>query len=265
MKLSVLIPWKNRPELGEALERNACLLQQEHIEVLVVNDGGDPEELNRLVRDHGWPEVRIVHIAGVHEFNKPECLNIGASFAAGETLFVLDADVIPDRDFLEQALNGIRCEPSFVSIYKISESDPEKAPGRWDASSAISRNVVKWEITARSGRVATAEFRMTNDGTRTGPGMIVVDREHFVSVQGFNSQLRGWGFEDYDLQIRLQLLIGLKRKALGTAVHLSHARPAQDDRSNQDLCFKNYKKGIFLGTYDADIARLRGCVTEASR
>jgi predicted glycosyltransferase involved in capsule biosynthesis len=263
--LSVLIPWKNRPELGEALERNTRLLRQEHIEVLVVNHGGDPEELGRLVRGHGWPEIRTIHIGGVPAFNKPECLNIGASLARGETLFVLDADVIPDADFLRQALHDVRSAPGFVSIDKIIESAPEKAPGRWDASSAISSNVVRWEITVQSGHVATAEFRMTNDGTRTGPGMIVVDREHFISVQGFNSELRGWGFEDYDLQIRLQLLIGLKRKTMGTAIHLSHPRPAQSDRSNQDLCFQNYKRGFFLGTYDADVARLSDNIAEASR
>ena len=120
----------------------------------------------------------------------------------------------------------------------------------------------------KAGRTATIEHRMTSDGTRTGSGLIVVDREHFIEVQGFNSQLEGWGFEDYDLQIRLQLLLGLKRKTFGEAIHLSHrsAFRRETNSRNEAACFSNYKQGLFHGTYADDVARLKdGAIEIAPR
>ncbi|MBI1354545.1 MAG: glycosyltransferase [Acidobacteria bacterium] len=266
MKLSVLTPWKDRSELAETLERNEPLLRRDDVELLLVNGGGDADALERLVRGHGWTGIRLLRLGGATEFNKSECLNLGAARARGECLFVLDADVAPAPDFLEQALAEVRAEHCFVSIERITESAPEKVPGRWDPNSEIACNAVRREITSRAGRTATVEFRMASDGSRTGPGMIVVRRDHFFEVQGFNSRLTGWGFEDYDLQIRLQLLLGLQRKTLGAAVHLTHERTAQEESNarNRELCFANYKRGLFLGSLGADVERWRGSLSETT-
>ena len=132
-------------------------------------------------------------------------------------------------------------------------------------SSRASALVEPWSASA-TGATATIVHRVTRDGTRTGPGLVVVARKHFLAVGGFNSALTGWGFEDYDFQIRLQLMLGLKRRTFGRALHLSHESVdgRETDWRNQQTCLENYGRGLFTGTYRADIERWKR-LTVASR
>lgn len=257
MKLSVVIPWFNRSELSRTLTENASQLQQPGIEVLLVNGGGRRLEAEGIARDHGWPRIRVVYVP-IETFNKPACLNLGVAFARAKAVFVLDADVILAGAFVRKACDviagGANC---FVSVAKVTESAPEKVPHRWNRGAAIHERSITTRLTTAAGRRANIVHTVTRDGTRTGPGLIVVERKHYLAVEGFNSNLTGWGFEDYDFQLRLQLLLGLKRKTFGRALHLSHesADGRETDWRNQQICLENYGRGVFTGTYRADIAR----------
>jgi len=266
MKLSVIIPWRDRPELAEALQANARFLRRDDIEVLIVNGGGDFTAMQCLLKEHGWPGIRRIDLAGGRPFNKGECLNLGGSLSTGDSLFFLDADVILVEGFVDRVLEELAHGDRFTSVAVVRESEPELVPARWDPSSAIQKTALKRELTARNGNMATIEFWANTDGTRTGAGLIAVQRGHFVEVKGSNSALEGWGFEDYDLQIRLQLALGLKRRTFGEVVHLSHESRMQQETNqrNQAECFANYKQGRFNGTYEDDVARLAGGAIEAA-
>lgn len=257
MRLSVIIPWCNRPVLAATLVQNAALLRRNEIETLIVNGGGGQAELEQIVARDGWPGIRILRDPSP-TFNKAACLNLGAYAARAPYLFVLDADILLTRGFLPRALETMRTAPRcLISVATVVESDPGLSPRRWNPASAITRKRFATTLTALSGHSATVEYRWTRDGTRTGPGLVAVAREHFLAVQGFNSALTDWGFEDYDFQIRLQLLLGLKRRSFGRAIHLSHESPPRrgEDSRNEQVCFRNYDQGMFLGTFDADVAR----------
>ncbi|MEP7365480.1 MAG: galactosyltransferase-related protein [Acidobacteriota bacterium] len=257
MRLSVIVPWCDRPVLADTLARNAEFLNEPGIETLIVNGGGDAAELERITSKSGWPGLQTLHSPRV-TFNKPSCLNLGAARARAPYLFVLDADVILTRGFLPRALQTVSSvPPCFASVATVLESEPGLSPRRWNPDSAITRKVFSTRLTASSGKTATVEYRWTRDGTRTGPGLVAVARKDFIAVQGFNSALTDWGFEDYDFQIRLQLLLGLKRRSFGKALHLSHegAPRRGEDSRNEQVCFRNYEQGKFLGTFDSDVAR----------
>ena len=258
MRLSVIIPWRDRPELAEALQANASHLRRPGIEVLVVNGGGDRRAIEQLLQSRGWPGILEIHFASSEAFNKSECVNLGAFHAQGEALFILDADVVLTDGYLDQALKKIEAGDAFTSVAVVRESAPEKLPKRWDRASAIHETALIREFASTNGNTATMEFRMSMDGVRTGPGLVMLQRPHFVEVQGFNSNLQGWGFEDFDLQLRLQLLLGLRRETFGEAIHLTHELAARDrpDQSNEAECLENYKQGRLHGTYNADAARL---------
>ncbi|MEP7366375.1 MAG: glycosyltransferase [Acidobacteriota bacterium] len=259
MRLSVVIPWCNRLELGRSLSENASQLQQPGIEVLVVNGGGRRLDLEGISKDHGWPRLRIVH-APTTAFNKPECLNLGVAFARANLIFVLDADVILTGAFVQKAISAVSNDANFfVSVAKVIESAPEKVPHRWNRNAAVLERRITTRITTPTGTTATVVHSVTREGTRTGPGLIVVGRKQFIAAGGFNSNLTGWGFEDYDFQIRLQLRLGLKRKTFGRAIHLSHENVdgRATDYRNQRICYENYDRGLFTGTYRADIKRLK--------
>lgn len=267
MKLSVVVPWFNRPELGRTLTENASQLRKPGTEVLIVNGGGRQRALEGLVKDHGWPRIRMVHVPAM-TFNKPACLNLGVSLARAGAILILDADVILKGAFVQRACgavsNGGGC---FASVAKVVESAPEKVPHRWNRGAAIHQRSTTTRITSASGTTATIVHTVTRDGTRTGPGLIVVARKHFIAVGGFNSHLTGWGFEDYDFQLRLQLLLGLKRKTFGRAIHLSHESVdgRETDWRNQQTCLENYSRGLFTGTYRADLERWKQHAVESPR
>ena len=264
MKLSVVIPWSNRSELRRSLTENAFHLRKRGIEVVLVNGGGSLPEVESIARDAGWSGIRVVHVPAA-TFNKPICLNLGAAFARAKTIFLLDADVVLTGGFLQKACNTVQNGACFVSIAKVIESEPDKVPHRWNRDAAIRQRSSTTRFTTANGRKATIVHTVTCDGTRTGPGLIVVARKHFVAVGGFNSNLTGWGFEDYDFQIRLQLLLGLKRRTFGRAVHLSHESVdgRETDWRNQQTCLENYGRGMFTGTYRADIERWKQQAVES--
>ena len=106
---------------------------------------------------------------------------------------------------------------------------------------------------------------MWTNGTRSGVGLVLVRRKHFIAVQGLNSDLRGWGYEDFDFQIRLQLGLGLERISLGQAQHVSHPpspTAALSPSRNIAIAWQNYAKGKLEGTFNSDVDRLKDKVVE---
>jgi hypothetical protein len=114
----------------------------------------------------------------------------------------------------------------------------------------------------RRVKVETNRTRFA-DGSRSGPGLILLAREHFLHVDGMNSQLEGWGWEDNDLVARLQLMLGLSERRAGSATHLSHGDHLRcvNGRSRMETANANIARslardaqGNFQGTYRADVA-----------
>jgi len=92
-----------------------------------------------------------------------------------------------------------------------------------------------------------------------------------LEIGGFNSELQTWGWEDDDVLVRLQYVLNLRRVQKGEALHLTHGDDrralggtrSQSDQLNFIRCCRNYNKGLFLGTYHADVAWVTDRVAEA--
>lgn len=258
MNLSVIIPWKDRPVIGQTLRMNAHRLAAIEAEVLVVNGGGDLTQLRELMSASGYDGLRLIEMPDAEHFNKCECLNIGAFFSQTEYIFVLDADIILTTDFLGQALNAILNDACFVSVAEVTESEPETQNNPGLPRAMVLKRVITTELLYEDGRRASIEYAIDKYGTRTGPGLVLVKKEDFIAVGGFNGSLQGWGYEDYDFQIRLQLSLGLKRMSMGRVQHISHARAQAAGGSNARnaaLCKVNYEQGKLNGTFLADVSR----------
>jgi hypothetical protein len=71
-----------------------------------------------------------------------------------------------------------------------------------------------------------------------------------------NSRLTGWGYEDTDLQLRVQFLLGVPRFEIGEIVHLTHdssIREQNNWQANFQACAENYRLGRYMGTLDDDV------------
>jgi hypothetical protein len=129
------------------------------------------------------------------------------------------------------------------------------------------------ELVLADGRRATIEtnrFRLA-DRSRSAPGLVLLRRADFLAVGGMSSDLVGWGWEDIDLLVRLQLGLGLRQRLAGEVTHLSHDDQRRDTRGKQRTeteadnyrrCLARYMAGRLIGSYRADVARWRARLRE---
>lgn len=257
MRLSFIIPWFDRPELGTCLLDNQELFQSLDCELIVVNAGGSPTNFSRILSSAKGVKLSGLTITGA-TFTKSLCLNIGVSRSNSDYLFLLDADVILSRRVIKLSTGKLRSK-AFVTIRRGVETDPNSHPHVLRIESGLSERLNTTKFLFPGGESASIEFWNGRHG-RCMPGLMLLRKADFLAVQGCNSDLQGWGFEDYDLQIRLQAYLGLKRVSLGTARHITHNIDSKEmlrasDARNRAACFENYRRRNFFGTYAVDIER----------
>ncbi|ADO74399.1 galactosyltransferase-related protein [Stigmatella aurantiaca] len=260
--LSIIIPWCRRPELDVTLRRNRRFFTAHPFEVLVVNCGGSVRTFRKLLRAHRFPGLRGLEMRDT-SFNKSLALNAGASAARANCFLFLDADVVLRGDFLEGALAKLGTK-HFVTVDRLFESHPAAR-----RRSRLRELAYLMRFVDRKGRAAQVETQRVNlsDGSHGGPGLVMLRRKHFEEVNGMNSNLRGWGWEDMDLLVRLQLALGLSQRRHGEAVHLTHGDDQRDlggihkkasELLNLFRCLENYREGYYWGTRDADVETWQG-------
>jgi hypothetical protein len=267
--LSIVIPCSDRPELETSLHANRNILTAHGRELIVVHAGGDVSSLKRILAGAGLFRASLVDVEGAR-FNKSLCLNVGLFSANGETAFLLDCDTIVTEQLMCAALNELT-HKNFVLVEKARETDPAAhIQTLYSQVAGIDNLERRWleecctvtTLRFSNGKSATFDLWEGTEG-RSLSGLIFLQKKHYVAIDGCNSECDGWGFEDYDLQIRLQVNLDLERRTIGTATHLTH--PAPGDRftindKNTHRCFSRYRLGNFLGTYSQDVALWRSRV-----
>jgi len=271
-RLTVIITWRDRDELELTLKHNVAAFDSCCSEVIIVNVGGDSRRLRQLSRavDFKFKQIDLP----CHDFNKALSLNIGSFFsrADSEWLFFLDADILLDREVLEDCVNSL-ADGSFINILRVNESQPEAQS--YHKSSSILREVNHtYELVLMDGKKAKVVYQSWLSGSRTGNGLIIVQKSAFVQINGANADLKGWGFEDADIQLRLQFALNLKRMPRGHTIHLTHSDKLRDmadaphrditRRRNLEICMDNYLRGNFLGTYARDVSFWKNRAVEIS-
>ncbi len=258
--LSVIIPWRNRPELGATLKANLAFMAQWDCEVLIVNYGGDAQILADML-DSANPILRLIEVR-VEGFNKSRALNIGTHFARGQYCMLLDSDVILTDFNLPQAMEQVD-GGAWVILKQIRESAPmPHKPG----SIAQFANII--ELVLNDQRTVRVETKRSyfDQGARSCPGIMLLKHADLLAVGGFNSLLVGWGWEDIDLHVRLGLVLQRHCAEFGEGIHMSHGNecrhfigssPDENNYRNQQICMARYNAGEFLGTYQQDTAAFR--------
>jgi glycosyltransferase involved in cell wall biosynthesis len=252
---SVVIPWCDRPELLITLERNRAIYERHATEIVVVNAGGDYEALTALAKTAGMSNVRCIDLPGA-AFNRSLCANIGALVSRGEIVFLLDADIVLNSDVLAEACQCLENGARYVTISHILESHVESVnkPDDPDLSFLAELRETR-ELLTVDGRRAVLRHVRSPRGRRTGDGLVLVRKRDLLGVGGLNSMLTGWGYEDTDLQIRLQFVLGLERMEAGEVTHLTHSDTTRDSASwgrNMAISTRNYSRQHYKGSFDDD-------------
>jgi hypothetical protein len=281
LQFSILIPWSNRDELRFTLRENVHWLQRHDVEILLLNCGGNPGDLRHLILDSGATRVRQLNIPSPC-FNKALALNIGIHSSHTHWLFALDADVILRSDILAESMPFLE-SGSFVTLRWLHESAylddtaqiTAAAPSDNLNHESFLTSICKTHIVEMQFRDGTSVSIPTyryGKGKRIGCGQLLVSKKDIAAIGGYNSNIRQWGWEDNDIQVRLKKVRALNHIELGDAVHVSHGDEKRvldgQSRSQTDLMnFRYvcacYAAGDFAGTYLRDIDEWGQLTTEA--
>lgn len=261
MSVSIVIPWRDRAQIATTIPTFIAEARAVGGEVVLVNLGGNESDLRRYLGSHA-DGLRVVNRYAAEHFSKPRAMNIGAALCTHDVLFFCDCDVVLEAGSVAALRDAVLGDAgTFATLRYVVEAVPTEKKGH------ILRCDYALRIILRSGR----EVRIENHehdmpaGHRKAPGLLCVRREHFREIQGYNSHLSGWGWEDQDMICRLTLGLGLRRRSMGQGVHLTHddeqrttAYEQKDKWLSRDRAFRHalaaYDRGEFLGTLSADSA-----------
>ena len=258
--LAVIVPWHDRFEVRQTLETNREHFAAADAEVVVVGCGGDHGWLARTLLDDREASVPTKLVAfDPHRFNKSLAVNLGVAHTKADTLLLLDADIFLEPQTLPDLRAGVSDE-SYATVATVKETDPAEL-----ATGAISELGFLTSILLDDGRAVTFETSSRNmqTGARSGPGLAMTRRKHFLAVGGMNSGLVDWGWEDIDLAVRLELGLGLNRRPAGMVRHFTHSSTPNaraSESQNMARAIAAYHDGVLTGTYSADLAKWESSV-----
>jgi len=202
--ISVVVPvYNGQRDLNEALD-SVFAQTFTDFEVICVDDGSTDSSLAVLAQYQD--KITIVHQANA---GQGSARNNGVRRASGEYVAFIDQD---DRWYpckLEQQAAALRADSKAVLVY--SNSD------RMDAQSRLTQ--IGTTLSERPSALASPLGRLLEEGLVL-PSSMLVRREAFERVGGFDPQLRG--FEDFDLSARLKRVgrfLFLEQPALCYRVH----------------------------------------------
>lgn len=262
--ISIIIPWFNRKELKEALPTIMLNAKNVEGEVIIVNFNGDKSFLNTLLLNEE-KNLSVIHIENGNEFNKPTAQNIGAYHSSFDYLFFCDCDIYFPDLILKDLITKIKKQKNIFATLKEVKETQQNA--RKAENLVMFGYHLKLKIADGTEVMIVDNEEDVSLGTRQAPGLLLVNKKDFLSIDGYNSGLDGWGWEDQDIICRLSLSAKLKRMCWGNALHISHDdnsrmlgyKNYEDRWHSRDIMFRraleNYNQGNFKGTYSTDIER----------
>ncbi len=267
--ISIIISWNNRSEIKLSIPSLLCSAKALDGEVIIVNFGGNKKQLTSLLGDYK-NLVKVVSVKS-KQFNKTWAQNIGFHHAKHDYIFFCDCDIILNTNIIIKLHEYLRINKKcFATLSSVKETSINSRGGN-----NLSSFGYQLKLKINSGRTVSIidNEEDSSSGTRNAPGLLMVHKNHFIKINGYNGRLFGWGWEDQDIICRLTLAANLKRFIFGSALHISHDSHSRmqsynnfsDRWESRDRMFRNalfnYDNNDFSGTYLEDIKKF---VVEAS-
>lgn len=179
--VSVVIPHYNNPEMLTRVIRGLeAQTFDGPLEVIVADDGS--AELPRV--DTPLP-LQVVSQED-RGFRAAAARNLGAARASNDVLVFLDADTVPEPDFVRAAASRVARDPACVVVGTRLQEDGEP---QW--------LIDAWQRTRDLTLADDTSWRFIISS------VLALPRELFTSVGGFDESMVGYGGEDWELGWRL--------------------------------------------------------------
>jgi GT2 family glycosyltransferase len=166
------------------------------VEVVIADDGSDPAPSPPT----GGPPVRVVTQAD-RGFRAGAARNLGARHTSGEVLVFLDADTVPEPEFLERLTRRVALCPDVLAVGRRRHADLTAVPVGAHPATAPRLPEPGW---LAQGYAATRDL-LDADGRSFRyviSAVLACRRSLFDHLDGFDERFVGYGGEDWDLAYR---------------------------------------------------------------
>ncbi|GAA2546891.1 glycosyltransferase family 2 protein [Pseudonocardia hydrocarbonoxydans] len=183
--VSVVVVHYRQPDQLARTWHALCRQTLPPVEVVIADDGSDPPP----VAPTGGPPVRVVTQAD-RGFRAAAARNLGVAATSGEVLVFLDADTVPEPQFLERLTARVARCPDVLAVGRRRHTDgsrPLPEPAWLREGYAGSRDLLDADGTS---------FRYVISA------VLACRRSLFDDVGGFDERFVGYGGEDWDLAYR---------------------------------------------------------------
>lgn len=239
--ISVIVATYNRPDALDAVLRSLAGQSDVDFEVLVADDGSQPETAATVTAWKGRVGRRVVHVWHPDEgFRLAEIRNRAILRAEGDYCVFLDGDCLARRGFVAE--HRALAEPGwFVTGNRVLLSrdisqrvlDERLVAELWNnprwlrqwLGRRINRLAPLFSLPLGPVRKLFAREWRKARGANMG-----IWRSDLVAVDGFDSSFCGWGREDSDLLVRL-IRAGIRRKDGRWATGVLHLWHPEADRA----------------------------------
>jgi glycosyltransferase involved in cell wall biosynthesis len=233
VEVSVVVPVRDQPtELGLVLFSLGHQREEPPYEVIVVDDGSTPPV---AIPVGGYPfPLTVIRQSNV---GRAAARNAGVARARGAVVVLLDSDRAPSNHFLARHLRHHERGSRTIVVGDILELYFGRLDNRVaDIRRAAARDFDALERVCRRPPFATCAFRIYDaEGNTAVPapwiaffsGNVSFRKDHFVAAGGFDESFKEWGFEHYELGLRMhETGLAFRHEPEARTYHFAHRRPA---------------------------------------
>jgi hypothetical protein len=160
------------------------------------------------------------------DFNHPYAINRAAEQAHGDVFLIADADTSFDFEWVHKAHSKVRSGQAKWILPRFYDQTTESA-AEGILSGDPTQPIGEYECEWRGDSVSWS-------------GLVVVPREAFELVGGYDERWEKWGGDDVAFTCSLKALWGACSRLAGRAIHLWHPRAHLDNQPQEqhDLMYR---------------------------
>ena len=246
---TVLITHSARPEIEQSLLANEKVFSEIGAEIIVATYDMADSVAKRL----GESNPNLLIIKAEHgPFSKSAALNAAFCFSTRNRLLLLDCDIALHPE-LHRELDLI----DYQTEYAVLDGLRETKHG-YSSPYLVSRESTFY-LECLDGRKAEVRRSYVNYRSQEfqGTGLICLSSAAYLGIGGMTEDLVGWGWEDIDFQVRLQIAGLAPNYVSPSGWHTTHSDELRDlpnydkitsDRRNSITAIKRYERGCFTGS-----------------
>lgn len=175
----------------------------------------NPNEPNRtesflFVQDfwlHNFECEVVYGDSNTEQFNRSKARNDGVERAKYDNVILCDADTFCEKSNVAEAFSLMESTKRWVLPYM----------RYYRLSKPFSEHVIANRIDVINKPYYDIKF-VKNSWS----GVICLNKEMFDSVNGYNEDYQGWGYEDYEFKNKLDATVGPHSRTRGNSYHLWH-------------------------------------------